>query len=93
MATVKIDIEETGPVMHINLPLPDGTILQTSIIPDCAYPAAEIRWVHDGVTDRITAVEYNIERQEDEKLCIETYAPGTEDPIRYEPYGKIEGTI
>lgn len=78
----------------LTIPLPDGTFLRAVGFPDSDYPSINIYW-DNGVnlpSEAICFVEFNPEKEGDQRVCIGTYCREQEDTTYYAPYITAERT-
>lgn len=72
--------------------LPDGTLLRTVGFPTDDYPAVNIYW-DNGVnspTDTLCFVEFNPEKEGNQRICVGAYRADAEDTAYYAPYCPAE---
>ena len=82
--------EEDHPTFVI--PLPDGSYLRAVGFSNTDYPCINIYW-DNGInlpTDTLCFVEFNPEKDGDQRVCIGTYCAEQEDTTYYEPYFTAE---
>lgn len=74
------------------IPLPDGTYLRAEGFPNDDYPAINIYWDNgiNAPTDTLCFVEFNPEKEGDQRVCIGTYRSDAEDTAYYAPYVAAE---
>lgn len=72
----------------IMIPLPDGTFLRAVGYPNNDYPAINIYWDNgtNSLTDALCFVEFNPEKDGEQKVCIGAYWEEKEDTTYYQPY-------
>lgn len=84
---------DTNPMIAI--PLPDGTYLRAVAFPNFDYPCINIYW-DNGInepTEPMCFVEFNPEKNGNQKVCIGVYRAEEEDTIYYGPYFTVERNI
>lgn len=72
--------------------LPDGTCLRAVGFPTDNYPAVNIYW-DNGVnspTDTLCFVEFNPEKEGNQRVCVGAYRADAEDTAYYAPYCPAE---
>ena len=79
----------------IAIPLPDGTYLRAVGYPDFDYACINIYW-DNGInepTEPLCFVEFNPEKDGNQKVCIGAYCAEQEDTTYYGPYFTVERNI
>lgn len=82
--------EEEHPAILI--PLPDGSYLRAAGFPNLDYPCINIYW-DNGVnlpTETLCFVEFNPEKDGNQRVCIGAYCAEQEDTTYYGPYFTAE---
>lgn len=76
----------------IAIPLPDGTYLRAVGYPSGDYPAINIYWDNgiNAPTDTLCFVEFNQEKEGNQKVCIGAYCAEEEGNTYYRPYITVE---
>lgn len=83
-------IQRDNPVIII--PLPDGSFLRAVGYPNDDYPAINIYWDNgiNAPTDSLCFVEFNPEKNGNQRVCIGAYCAEEEDNTYYRPYITVE---
>lgn len=70
------------------IPLPDGTYLRAVGFPNGNYPCINIYWDNgiNAPTDTICFVEFDSEKEGNQRVCIGAYRSNEEDTAYYAPY-------
>ena len=79
----------------IAIPLPDGTYLRAVGYPNFDYTCINIYW-DNGInepTEPLCFVEFNPEKDGNQKVCIGAYCAEKEDTTYYGPYFTVERNI
>ena len=79
----------------ISIQLPDGTYLRAVGYPGSDYPCINIYW-DNGInepTEPLCFVEFNPDKDGNQKVCIGVYRAEVEDTIYYGPYFTAERNI
>jgi len=76
---------------RLTLELPDGAMLIAARQDDGEYPRIAIYLHHINEPDELLCfAEFNSSKPKDGELCISAYTAGSDEPVHYDSYHRLE---